>query len=399
MNNDAKYINFFNGTYDLSDINFFESNETNLEYYYYSGIIYKNIIFNEISRNFTIFRTSVLEISNIKIKNKIKEYSPEKFYLLNKFLLEWINDNFSSNNKFFFINSWNNYIEGNYLEPDEIYGYASINSFSTALFNVPYKYNNFNNLNLSDNCFIAIQAHIFYEDLAIEIINFTNNIPFKFDLYISTIANEKKIIIEDYAKNFSKANNYEIKIYNNRGRDVLPLINQLKEKVKKYKYFCHIHTKKSKHDPILGEKWRKYLYQNLLGNNEIISEIIYDFERFDELGFVFPEVYYEIVKKINKDNYENTHFFLHKPNIKYMNLILNKIFPGFQVGEKLLFPSGNMFWAKTKSVYQIFKVKLINYFPKEINQTNKTIMHAIERIWLYLVKLNGYYYRKIFKYY
>ena len=80
-----------------------------------------------------------------------------------------------------------------------------------------------------------------------------------------------------------------------------------------------------------------------------------------------------------------------------MNLILGRIFGNYEVGKKLAFPAGNMFWAKTKAIYQIFNVRL--RYPKELNQTNETIMHGIERIWLYLVKLNGYYYKTIFKHY
>ena len=392
---DIKFINLFDGSYDLSDNDIFEKNKIKL-INYYSGIIYKNIIFNKISKKYSIYRTITLEINNYNNEILSKDYSPSKFYLLNKIILTWINKNYNKNNRFIFIKSWNNYKEGNYLEPDEKYGYASINSFSKALFNIPNKYNNFNFNYLNDNCFIAIQVHVFYEDLINEIINFTNNIPVKFDLYITTTSYEKKLKIEENLKNFSKANKYEIKIVMNKGRDVLPLLIQLKKNVKNYKYFCHIHSKKSYHDSLLGEKWRKYLYQNLLGNKDIISEIISDFERFDRLGFIFPEAYFEIIKKI--DNYENTNFFLHRPNIKYMNFILNKIFPGFKVGDRLLFPSGNMFWAKIKAVYQIFEIKLYNLFPKELNQTNGTIMHAIERIWLYLVKLNGYYYKIILNY-
>ena len=395
---DIKYINLFDGSYDLSEWDVFEKNKERQTNFYYSGIIYKNIIFNKISKKFLIYRTSILEIINKKYKkrNILKDYSPAKFYLLNKILISWTNTNFNINNRFIFIKSWNNYIEGNYLEPDEKYGYASINSFSKALFNIPYKLNEFDIKYLNDKCYIAIQAHVFYDDLINEIIKFTNNIPVKFDLYITTTSYEKKIRIEEYVKNSSNTNKYDIKIVENKGRDVLPLLNQLKQYVKSYKYFCHIHTKKSYHDFLLGEKWRNYLYQNLLGNKEIISEIISDFERFDKLGFIFPEVYFEIIKKI--DNYDHTSFFLHQPNVKYMNLILNKIFPGFKIGDKLLFPSGNMFWAKVKSVYQIFKINLYNLFPKELNQTNGTIMHAIERIWLYLVKLNGYYYKIIFNF-
>ena len=80
-----------------------------------------------------------------------------------------------------------------------------------------------------------------------------------------------------------------------------------------------------------------------------------------------------------------------------MNLILKKISKMIKVGEKIDFPSGNMFWAKTKAIYQIFNIRL--KYPKELNQTNETIMHGIERIWLYLVKLNGYYYKTIFKHF
>ena len=379
----------------MTEINEFEFKKNDIKKIYYSGIIYKNIILNKFNKNFSIYRTSVLEINNYS--NKIKDYTPEKFYILNKLLIESINKNLKGRNKFLFINSWNNYKEGKYLKPDKMYGYASINSFSKALFNISFNNKNYNLNNLNNTCKIAIQAHIFYEDLINEIINKTNNIPLKFDLYITTISKEKKYIIEEYVKNNSNANKYEIKIVHNMGRDVLPLIIQLKNKIKKYKYFCHIHTKKSSHDIILGNNWRNYLYKNLLGSKEVISEIISDFENYEKLGFIFPEVYYEIIKKI--DNYDNIDFFLHRPNIYYMNLILNKILPKINIGNKLIFPSGNMFWAKINAVYQIFKINLIHLFPKELNQKNKTIMHAIERIWIYLVKLNGYYYKVIFNYY
>ena len=58
-----------------------------------------------------------------------------------------------------------------------------------------------------------------------------------------------------------------------------------------------------------------------------------------------------------------------------------------------------MFWAKINAIYQIFQKDFESLYPKESGQTNGTIMHAIERLWLYLVKLNGYYYKIIFKYF
>ena len=82
-----------------------------------------------------------------------------------------------------------------------------------------------------------------------------------------------------------------------------------------------------------------------------------------------------------------------------MNFILKKIFPGYIIGDKIIFPSGNMFWAKVNSVYQIFQIKYKKICSKKLNQANETIILGIERIWLYLVKLNGYYYKKIFYHY
>ena len=279
------------------------------------------------------------------------------------------------------------------MEPDEEYGYASINSFSKSLFNLPFQEYNFN-LNMYPKIEIAVQIHVYYEEIVKELIDKLNLIPLKYNLFISTISESKKKSIEKYLLN-SNANEYEIRIFPNIGRDVFPFVRQMKTKYKKYKYICHVHTKKSSHKSLLGFNWRNYIFSNLIGSEKIISEILYDFETNQKLGFIFPEIYYEIIKDVF--GFDNVNFALNLPNKKYMNIILRRIFKKFKIGEKLDFPAGNMFWAKTKSIYQIFNVKL--RYPKELNQTNGTIMHGIERIWLYIVKLNGYYYKAIFKHY
>ena len=187
-------------------------------------------------------------------------------------------------------------------------------------------------MNLDKRCVISIHAHVYYEDLINEIILKSNNMPIKFDLFISTISLIKKQKIEKYVRKYSKANNYEIKIVENKGRDILPFLNQMKFKIKKDKYICHIHTKKSKHDTDLGFNWRHYLYENLLGSKDIISEILTDFENYKVLGFIFPEVYYDIIKDI--DNYDSIDFPLHKQNKKYH--------PSYLSSAQILFYRENM---------------------------------------------------------
>jgi lipopolysaccharide biosynthesis protein len=140
-------------------------------------------------------------------------------------------------------------------------------------------------------CLVAVHAHIFYTDILNEIINKTNNIPIKFDLYLSTNTKQKMEFIKNYTDIFSKANNVSIKVTENRGRDILPFLIQMKEVIDKYKYLCHLHSKKTLYSPKLGEKWRIYLFNNLLGTTEVISEILSEFEKYDKLGLIFPENY------------------------------------------------------------------------------------------------------------
>ena len=156
-------------------------------------------------------------------------------------------------------------------------------------------------------------------------------------------------------------------------------------------YFCHIHTKKHFENDILGKYWQVYLYENLLGNKKIVSTILTDFENHNKLGLIFPEHFYLELKYIYKCN---------PSNIKHLNNLLGILFPDMKLkaGNVFNFPAGNMFWARTISLYQIFSDKIIRSAPEEKGQIDGTILHAIERIWIYLAKLNGFYYKTILYY-
>ena len=351
---------------------------------FFSGLIYKELNYESYDY-FPLFRGSTLE-NKFKI-NKMtifNDYNPEYFYIMNKIILNWSNIFHNETDNLIFINSWNNYKEGTYLEPNPQFGFGSINAMSKALFNLSYTNYIYNLTNLFNKNLIAVQVHIYYIDLINEIINITNNIPVRFDLYITTNTFRKKLYIREYVNKYSKADNFEIKIFKNIGRDVLPLLNQMKYIVYKYKYLCHIHSKKSQHDPKYGFTWRKYLYKNLLGNKELISTILSDFENNDKLGFIFPETFYESkvhALRLNKNLENNINFFI------------NLLFPGYSLGKNLDFPAGNMFWSKVKAVYQIFELVINKNCCKEGKPL--TVLYALERIWLFIVKMNGYYYKTI----
>ena len=233
----TNYSKLFDFLYEYPPKNLNSKELIRDDYLYYSDLIYKGTFKYENNlQNITIYKGIMLEPYNISNSNKketihFRGYSPEKFFFLNKLIINWTKQYHEKNDYYIFINAWNNMKEGFYLEPDEKYGYASINALSKAIFNLPYEKQTFNISNLEKICKVAVQAHIFYEDLIEEIINKTNNIPITFDLFISTTSFEMKNLIAEYVNNNSKANKFEITVLYNKGRDVLPLFTQLKGRI------------------------------------------------------------------------------------------------------------------------------------------------------------------------
>ena len=353
--------------------------------YSYHGLIYDNEF--AIS-NFTIFKSSTLPCKDddYKINNKsisiFKDYSYYKFYILNKFIIDFTLNNYDQDKQLMFINSFNSIINNDLLNEE---GYSTINSFSRALFNISLLISDYDLINLEKIPLIAIQAHIFYIDLFEEMMSRINNVPVKFDLYITTTSYMDKINIEKYLILNNKAEKYEILIVANKGRDVLPFILQMNQVYKKYKYICHIHSKKTLF-PALSKLWRSYLYDNLLGSKEIISEILYKFETYPKLGIIFPENYFRIISYTYSSLFERTLYF--------MNNMLKDDFPTFKIDKAPEYPAGDMFWARVSSIYQIFEKLEYIYknYPEEKGHLYDTILHSIEKLWIVVAQLNGYNY-------
>lgn len=69
-------------------------------------------------------------------------YSLESLYKWVSSIVKRTQKDFPPEEQFAFVNAWNEWGEGTYLEPDKAYGYANINTVSRALFNLPLKTKN-----------------------------------------------------------------------------------------------------------------------------------------------------------------------------------------------------------------------------------------------------------------
>ena len=164
----------------------------------------------------------------------------------------------------------------------------------------------------------------------------------------------------------------------------------MRKYINSYKYILHIHTKKSLINNAYGDDWREYLFKNLLGSTENVKRIFTNFLAQEKLGLIFPHTYKNVIPFMSW----GTNFRRGKKNVLCFLRKIGIIFP--ILNKKPVFPSGNMFWARTDAVKKAFNKNITqNYFPVENNQIDMTPAHAVERSWVYIAKNQGYTYKQI----
>lgn len=299
---------------------------------------------------------------------------------------------FSENERFVFVNAWNEWAEGTYLEPDERFGYANINTVSKALFGLPFK-DDFYVLKetspslkkLQPRFKIAVQVHMFYTETIDEIISNLNLIPYEFDCFVSTDTESKAVVIRTAFENECKCGKVIVELFKNQGRDVAPFVIQMQQYIDDYDYVCHIHSKKTV-TGTYGDDWRKYIFKHMFGNEEYLRRIFALFEADLNLGLVFPETFPPLEYQAEwGGNYWGVKKILEKANV-FCDL-----------PQEPVFPVGNMFWARTEAIRSIIKLGLhTEDFSNEAGQTNLTLAHCIERCWVYAAKDYGFKYLKVF---
>lgn len=315
-----------------------------------------------------------------------------------KSLYEWVKiicaqarRDFSEEERFVFVNAWNEWAEGTYLEPDEKYGYANINTVSKALFNKPFIddyliINNCDKVNKSFNFDkkIAVHIHMFYLETLNETIENLNKIPFKFDCFISTDTCEKADFIKSEFSSRCNCKKLIVEVLENRGRDVAPFIVQMSSRIDEYDYIGHFHSKmtvKADH----GNDWREYIFRNMFGSEDFIKTLFKTLEDDSKLGIIFPVTFPPLEYQAEWGG-----------NLRLVKRLLTALDVNVSLPQDPIFPVGNMFWAKTEAVRQMFKIGLrLEDFPKESGQVNQTIAHAIERSWVYLAEEYGFHHKSI----
>lgn len=234
---------------------------------------------------------------------------------------------------------------------------------------------------------IGLFFHIYFEDLIEECFHYVSNVPEYTDIFITTDKENKKIKIEN---KFSKLKNkVDVKVIENRGRDVSAFLVPNREEILKYDIACFAHDKKTKqlHPELKGEEFKYKCLENILGNKNFVNNIIDLFIKNPRLGLLSPPApnhaeFYGNLGREWGENYDITVELLKDLNIE----------SNVDKSKAPIAPYGTMFWFRPKAMKKLLeKTWVYKDFPEEPNKVDGTILHAIERAYPFVVQEAGFY--------
>lgn len=232
---------------------------------------------------------------------------------------------------------------------------------------------------------VAIAVNLYYEDTVERYFEYLTKSCLKFPIFIIS---SKQVILDKANEWFGGNSNVRYIVKENRGRDVSALLVSFRETAQKYKYICFIHDKKSKHNFLEEDvdNWAANLWDNVIASEEYINNILQIFEENEDMGMLAPP---EPLGKYFEAWYGNAWANIYgvtEQLCKELNVIncdLNRA--------KYPITLGTVFWARTEILQKILlKEWTYEDFPEEPMPVDRTINHAIERIWGYVVQDAGY---------
>jgi len=364
---------------------------------------YKEVVeisINKLTPPYKYIRTALVSWDNTaRRQNTPSIFVYSSPYLYKKWLSHLIrysmNNARSEEERLIFINAFNEWAEGNHLEPDRKFGYGYLQATAEAVIeNLPqginiktpnilmfkkserifYERIDIEKINKTSN--LAIIIHLYYPDLWEEFWSYLNNIKQKFDLFVSIPVE----VFFDTDKILESGINAYIYRNINRGRDVAPFLHIFQSIYSlKYEYGLKFHSKKSIHRAD-GDTWRIKALNGIIGNQEIVEKILGAFTKEIKLGLIIAR---DILVPYSE----------HKgSNESYLKFLCQKAGITWD-GEDFLFSAGTFFWFRFKAFEDLLKLDFsLKDFEPEFYQLDGCLHHALERFFGLIIKKRGYLY-------
>lgn len=235
---------------------------------------------------------------------------------------------------------------------------------------------------------LALILHVYYMDLLDKTLRYARSMPAGSDIIVTVGGEEKAQLVRQACADMPY--NVEVRLIENRGRDVSALLVACKDIIDRYDLVCFAHDKKvtQLEQGSVGDGFADKCFDNLLVSPQYVSNLIQKFVQEPRLGMLFPappnhgDYFAPFVYTNWGLNYENTVELLQRLGL---NVPLNrKVEP--------IAPLGTMFWFRPQALKPLYDQDWQwEDFPPEPNNTDGTILHAIERAYAYTAQGAGYF--------
>ena len=240
-----------------------------------------------------------------------------------------------------------------------------------------------------DSSKVALMMHLYFPDLIEKSLKYACSMPDGCDIFI-TVPNQKmNDLVSEALQKFVQFRKKTVITIENRGRDVSSLLVGCAPYVYDYDIICFMHDKKTTQMKpyALGESFSYKCFENNLGSKEYVENILYKFETNPRLGMIMPPPpnhgpWWNVLGCEWFSNLDNTVELAEKLNLN-CSICWQR---------EPISPLGTMFWFRPMALKKLFDYGWkYEDFPEEPNENDGTLLHAVERVYGYVVQDSGHY--------
>ncbi|NEX17222.1 MAG: hypothetical protein C1943_11455 [Halochromatium sp.] len=280
-----------------------------------------------------------------------------------------------------FVNAWNEWAEGAYLEPDRRYGYAYLRNTRETLrcFSASVLASQRHDIHWLDavperrRAGVAVIVHTYYLDAWSEISAALSAVMGDgFDLYVTVVSERDASVVRATCP--TNAKQCCIGLVANRGRDIAPFLGCLRLiSPMGYECACKLHSKGNS-TRVDGRDWASDLFRKLIGTETGVAAIREAFRNDPDLSLIIPTGHALPIEHYwgNQESAPRNRALFHE-HAQAVGL------PARDRGFR--FPAGSMYWFRPTALTAIARLPLSSdAFPEEAGQTDGTLAHALERL-------------------
>jgi lipopolysaccharide biosynthesis protein len=268
-----------------------------------------------------------------------------------------------------FINAWNEWAEGAFLEPDAHFGHARLDATRAAICSLSAAYTDPLTTPLP-----LVVLHAWHEEIVEEIAESLRRANFHFRLVV-TSADRRARGVESVLNRYGL--HPDMRVFENRGRDILPFLRVAASiREQDTDLILKLHTKKSPHRSD-GAAWRRQLVNSLLptGQTQCVVDAL---KQNSEIGLLAPDG--NLVSL-------STFWGANKQNVLHLSQRMG--LADVSLGDAR-FASGSMFWTRVKGLAPLVDTPIWpSDFEDESGQLDGTFAHAVERVFAASVRAAG----------